>query len=117
MRHRVHSATTGGEGEGRGHNGGVWEWTSTEFDGYEGFVPLSLYPGFSADFFDTLHHVVVSEIILLLHFILFPHMYSLSRFEDWRVLCDDSASSRTPHGAQFLPAQLSLLVDWCSDCV
>ncbi len=67
MPHRVHSATTGGEGGGRGHNGGVWEWTSTEFNGYEGFVPLSLYPGFSADFFDNLHNVVVSQ-YLLLHF-------------------------------------------------
>ena len=66
MRHRVHSATTGGEDGGRGHNGGVWEWTSTEFDGYEGFVPLSLYPGFSADFFDTLHNVVVSDILFIL---------------------------------------------------
>src|SRR5882757_2449565 len=70
MRHRVYSATTGGEGGGRGHNGGVWEWTSTEFDGYEGFVPLSLYPGFSADFFDTLHNVVVSghSLIFLVFF-------------------------------------------------
>jgi hypothetical protein len=66
MRHRVHSATTGGEGEGRGHNGGVWEWTSTVFDGYEGFEPSTLYPGFSADFYDTLHNVVVSD--LLSHF-------------------------------------------------
>ncbi|KAF8488667.1 hypothetical protein F5888DRAFT_1910741 [Russula emetica] len=54
-------ATTGGEGGGRGHNGDVWGWTSTEFDGYEGFVPLSLYPGFSADFFDTLHNVAIGR--------------------------------------------------------
>jgi formylglycine-generating enzyme required for sulfatase activity len=101
MPHWVHSATTGGEGGGRGHNGGVWEWTSTEFNGYKGFVPLSLYPGFSADFFDTLHNVVVSD-ILLLH--LFPPMYLPSRFEDWRVLRDDSASSGAPHVAQLLPA-------------
>ena len=105
MRHRVHSATTGGEDGGRGHNGGVWEWTSTEFDGYEGFVPLSLYPGFSADFFDTLHNVVVSDILfILLVCLFFLHMYSPNRFEDWRVLRDDSASSRTPHVAQLLPA-------------
>ena len=102
MRHRVYSATSGGEGGGRGHNGGVWEWTSTEFDGYEGFVPLSLYPGFSADFFDTLHNVVVSGHSLIALF--FPHRYSPSRFEDWRVLRDDSTSSRTPHVAQLLPA-------------
>jgi len=58
MLHRVYSATTGGEGGRRGHNGGVWGWTSTEFDEYKGFVPLSLYLGFSADFIDTLHNVV-----------------------------------------------------------
>lgn len=58
----VHSATTGVEDGGRGHNGGVWEWTSTAFDKHEGFKPSTLYPGFSADFFDTLHNVVVCGI-------------------------------------------------------
>ena len=58
-----YSATTGGEGDGRGHNGGVWEWTSTLFDGYKGFVPSTRYPGFSADFYDTLHNVVVSAFL------------------------------------------------------
>ena len=43
-----------------GHNGGVWEWTSTPLEGYEGFVPSGLYPGYSADFFDGKHFVVVS---------------------------------------------------------
>ena len=104
MRHRVHSATTGGEGDGRGHNGGVWEWTSTEFDGYEGFVPSSRYPGFSADFFDTLHNVVVSDILFISLVFFFLHMYSSGGFEDWRVVRDDSASSRTPLVAQLLPA-------------
>ena len=54
------SATTGGEGGGRGHNGGIWEWTSTVWDKYEGFEASPLYPGFSADFFDTYHNAVVS---------------------------------------------------------
>jgi formylglycine-generating enzyme required for sulfatase activity len=44
-----------------GHNGGVWEWTDTPFDGYEGFVPSVIYPGYSADFFDGKHFVVVSD--------------------------------------------------------
>ena len=40
------SATTGVPGKGgKGYNGGVWEWTSTVFDHYEGFVPSTLYPG------------------------------------------------------------------------
>ncbi|KAJ7464785.1 hypothetical protein B0H11DRAFT_2051390 [Mycena galericulata] len=53
-------ATTGGERSGgKGGNGGVWEWTSTVFDQYEGFVPSALYPGYSADFFDGAHQVVL----------------------------------------------------------
>lgn len=39
--------------------GDVWEWTSTIWDQYEGFVPSTLYPGYSADFFDGKHHVVI----------------------------------------------------------
>jgi L-histidine Nalpha-methyltransferase / hercynylcysteine S-oxide synthase len=58
----MRSATTGGtKNEGRGHNGGVWEWTSTVWDKHDGFEVSSLYPGFSADFFDTHHNVVVRE--------------------------------------------------------
>jgi formylglycine-generating enzyme required for sulfatase activity len=53
-------ATAGGERmEGKGHNGGVWEWTSTVFDKYDGFVPSKLYPGYSMDFFDNCHQVVL----------------------------------------------------------
>jgi formylglycine-generating enzyme required for sulfatase activity len=52
-------ATTGGEGGGQGQNGGVWEWTSTVFDKFEGFETSTLYPGYSTDFFDTHHNVVI----------------------------------------------------------
>jgi formylglycine-generating enzyme required for sulfatase activity len=53
-------STTGGEKDGgRGHNGGVWEWTSTIFDSYEGFVPSTLYPGYSKDFFDDTYRIVL----------------------------------------------------------
>ncbi|KAH9933269.1 hypothetical protein B0H21DRAFT_825820 [Amylocystis lapponica] len=52
-------ATTGGEKDAKGHNGGVWEWTSTALDKYDGFVTSKLYPGYSTDFFDTHHQVVV----------------------------------------------------------
>jgi len=53
-------ATTGGPDEkGRGHNGGVWEWTSTKLAPYEGFSSSELYPGYSSDFFDDHHQVVV----------------------------------------------------------
>ena len=43
-----------------GHNGGVWEWTSSEFAPRDGFVPSVIYPGYSLDFFDGKHSVVVS---------------------------------------------------------
>ncbi|KAI0252125.1 C-type lectin protein [Lactifluus subvellereus] len=52
-------ATTGGEGGGRGHNGGIWEWTSTVWDKYEGFEPSLQCLGFSADIFDTHHNTVI----------------------------------------------------------
>lgn len=42
-----------------GHNGGVWEWTSTVFAEYEGFRSSALYPGYSSDFFDDKHSVVL----------------------------------------------------------
>ncbi|OCH87672.1 hypothetical protein OBBRIDRAFT_735792 [Obba rivulosa] len=53
-------ATAGGEENcGRGSNGGVWEWTSTLFDEHEGFVGTTIFPGYSSDFFDTKHQVVL----------------------------------------------------------
>lgn len=45
---------------GKGSNGGVWEWTSTTFDNHEGLVPTQLFTGYSTDFFDTKHQVAVS---------------------------------------------------------
>lgn len=44
---------------GKGSNGGVWEWTSTHFDNHEGMVPTQLFTGYSTDFFDTKHQVVL----------------------------------------------------------
>ncbi|PFH46722.1 hypothetical protein AMATHDRAFT_153991 [Amanita thiersii Skay4041] len=45
--------------QGRGSNGGVWEWTSTVFDTHEGLSPTNLFTGYSTDFFDTKHQVVL----------------------------------------------------------
>ncbi|KAA1474681.1 DUF323 domain-containing protein [Dentipellis sp. KUC8613] len=57
--HPVPATTGAGNDGGRGHNGGVFEWTSTLLDTYEGFVPSKLYPGYSMDFFDGHHQVVI----------------------------------------------------------
>ncbi|KAF5351633.1 hypothetical protein D9756_007503 [Leucocoprinus leucothites] len=52
-------ATTGCDNSGKGSNGGVWEWTSTQFDGHDGLAPTELFTGYSTDFFDTKHQVVL----------------------------------------------------------
>ncbi len=48
--------------DGRGSNGGVWEWSSTLLDTHEGFDGTTIFPGYSSDFFDGKHQVVVSDI-------------------------------------------------------
>ncbi|GAA5944797.1 uncharacterized protein JCM15063_001669 [Sporobolomyces koalae] len=40
-------------------NGGVWEWTSTILAPWDGFVGSRLYPGYSSDFHDDKHRVVL----------------------------------------------------------
>ena len=44
---------------GQAEMGGVWEWTSSVLRPHEGFVPMSLYPGYTADFFDDKHNIVL----------------------------------------------------------
>ncbi|CCG81205.1 Putative uncharacterized protein [Taphrina deformans PYCC 5710] len=38
---------------------GVWEWTSTPFARTPGFVTSQIYPGYSEDFFDGKHNIVL----------------------------------------------------------
>ena len=38
--------------------GNGWEWTSTVFGPFDGFVPMRSYPEYSADFFDGRHYVM-----------------------------------------------------------
>ncbi|KAK2733980.1 hypothetical protein FQN55_003076 [Onygenales sp. PD_40] len=44
---------------GRGELGGIWEWTSTPLQAHEGFKAMDLYPGYTADFFDGKHNIVL----------------------------------------------------------
>ncbi|EME40669.1 hypothetical protein DOTSEDRAFT_74272 [Dothistroma septosporum NZE10] len=43
---------------GLGEMGGLWEWTSSELKKRDGFVPMQLYPAYSADFYDGKHYIV-----------------------------------------------------------
>ena len=55
-----HPTPTTAEGSrlrGQGDVGGLWEWTSSAFAAHAGFEAMSLYPGYSADFFDDKHNV------------------------------------------------------------
>ncbi|KAJ3037093.1 hypothetical protein HK097_003606 [Rhizophlyctis rosea] len=45
--------------EVKGLVGDGWELTGTVFDGFEGFRASEMYPGYSEDFFDGKHNVVV----------------------------------------------------------
>ena len=38
--------------------GNGWEWTSTVFEGFNGFRPMATYPRYSVDFFDGQHYVM-----------------------------------------------------------
>ncbi|GAA6042900.1 hypothetical protein JCM8097_002759 [Rhodosporidiobolus ruineniae] len=40
-------------------NGGLWQWTSSVLDKWEGFVGSEVYPGYSTDFHDGKHRIVV----------------------------------------------------------
>ncbi|KAM5506803.1 hypothetical protein McanMca71_001708 [Microsporum canis] len=44
---------------GQGDFGGLWEWTSSTLQAHEGFKPMSLYPAYTADFFDGKHNIVL----------------------------------------------------------
>ncbi|POS88303.1 hypothetical protein EPUL_000094 [Erysiphe pulchra] len=44
---------------GQAEMGGVWEWTSSTLQKTEGFEQMSLYPGYTADFFDGKHNIIL----------------------------------------------------------
>lgn len=42
---------------GQSDVGGLWEWTSSPLSAHDGFDPMKLYPGYTADFFDNKHNI------------------------------------------------------------
>ena len=62
---------------GKGSNGGVWEWTSTVLGTHRGFKGTNIFPGYSADFFDTKHQVVVGNALSMWQTETQRHLYSL----------------------------------------
>ncbi len=57
--HPVSVADKGGKLCGQSDLGGVWEWTSTVLEKHDGFEPMELYPGYTADFFDGKHNITL----------------------------------------------------------
>ncbi|KAF2754585.1 hypothetical protein EJ05DRAFT_479553 [Pseudovirgaria hyperparasitica] len=57
--HPTAVAANGDRLSGQGDFGGLWEWTSTVLMGHEGYEPMDIYPGYSADFFDGKHNIVL----------------------------------------------------------
>ncbi|KAL3477005.1 hypothetical protein BJX99DRAFT_133996 [Aspergillus californicus] len=44
---------------GHGEFGGVWEWTSTPLAEHDGFKAMEIYPGYTSDFFDGKHNIIL----------------------------------------------------------
>lgn len=44
---------------GQADMGGLWEWTSTVLSPHLGFKAMDLYPGYTADFFDGKHNIIL----------------------------------------------------------
>jgi len=114
---------------GKGTNGGVWEWTSTVWDKYDGFTPSKLYPGyvstdlvcalvliciirFSADFFDEKHQAVVSTHSWKASYLLPDTPLFLVGW--WWFVRHYSKDFRKEDLQKLVPAQLSLRLDWWS---
>jgi len=57
--HPVAVTANGNKLAGQGEMGGVWEWTSSPLSKWEGFEAMPLYPGYTVDFFDGKHNIVL----------------------------------------------------------
>ena len=57
--HPVPVTQNGTQLSGRCGMGGVWEWTSSVLERHQGFVAMDAYPGYTEDFFDGKHNIVL----------------------------------------------------------
>ena len=57
--HPVSVAHMGDRLCGQSTLGGAWEWTATPLADFDGFQPMEAYPGYTADFFDGKHNVML----------------------------------------------------------
>jgi formylglycine-generating enzyme required for sulfatase activity len=57
--HPVPVTSKGSSLAGQSEMGGVWEWTSSVLRPWDGFEAMPLYPGYTADFFDEKHNIVL----------------------------------------------------------
>ena len=87
------------------------------FDAHAGFAGTAIFPGYSSDFFDQKHHVVVSAKPML--FSWWALMFNVVRIIHTarRFVCDDTKVGREEDAAEFLSAQLSVRVDVGQGCV
>ncbi|KAL4932946.1 DUF323 domain protein [Aspergillus undulatus] len=44
---------------GHAEFGGVWEWTSSPLAEHDGFKAMEIYPGYTSDFFDGKHNIIL----------------------------------------------------------
>ncbi|KAL2159435.1 hypothetical protein VTH06DRAFT_2440 [Thermothelomyces fergusii] len=57
--HPTPVTSRGNQLAGQSDAGGVWEWTSSVLRPWTGFEAMPLYPGYTADFFDEKHNIVL----------------------------------------------------------
>ncbi|CAI6342272.1 unnamed protein product [Periconia digitata] len=57
--HPVSVADKGNKLCGQSDLGGAWEWTSTVLEKHQGFEAMPEYPGYTGDFFDGKHNIVL----------------------------------------------------------
>jgi len=74
------------------------------FDTHDDFAGTAIFPGYSSDFFDQKHHVVVSAKPFLYSITLMTHLA-------WWLIRNATATGWEENIAKFLPTQLPVRVD------